>query len=172
MSFFLVKLWIFVCLALFRHNGIVTWIILFTGAKQTVHTCRTAALHAILSFLVSLFASYDPQSHKILQFYCFQILLNKKGGAMAPCPPGFASPVKQDREKGRAMFHTCIKLFSPTPVYVCIYYISGGKWSTIHITEISQEQERVNIYAIMKKMCRPCDHISGFDLPYSHCGSR
>ena len=32
----------------------------------------------ILSFLVSLFTFYDPQSHKILQFYCFQILLGKK----------------------------------------------------------------------------------------------
>ena len=52
---------------------------------RTVHTCRTAALHAILSFLISLFASYDPQSHKILQFYCFQILLSKKVGK--PWPP-------------------------------------------------------------------------------------
>ena len=63
-----------------------------------VHTCRTADLHAILSFLVSLFASYDPQSHKILQFYCFQISLSKKVGApCSPCPPprppGFAAPV-------------------------------------------------------------------------------
>ena len=45
--------------------------------------------------------------------------------------------LKQDREKWRAMFHPCIKLFTPTPVYVCIYYISGAKWSTIHIAEIS-----------------------------------
>ena len=35
--------------------------------------------------------------------------------------------LKQDREKGRAMFHTWIKLFPPTSVYVCIYYLSGHK---------------------------------------------
>ena len=39
----------------------------------------------ILSFLVSLFALYDPQSHKILQFYCLQILLGKK--LWEPWPP-------------------------------------------------------------------------------------
>ena len=68
---------------------------------QTIHTCRTAALHAILSFLVSLFASYDPQSHKILWFFCFQILLSKKvcvvevGVAHDPLSPTrFATPVK------------------------------------------------------------------------------
>ena len=34
--------------------------------------------------------------------------------------------LKQDKEKWRAMFHTCIKLFSPTPVYeLNILY----KWS-------------------------------------------
>ena len=75
---------------------------LFIGATRIVHTCRTAALYPILSFLVSLFASYDPQSHKILQFYCFQILLSKKvcvcvggegEGTMVPWPPGFAAPV-------------------------------------------------------------------------------
>ena len=80
--------------------------------------------------------------------------------------------LKQDREKWLAMFHTCIKLFTPTPVYVCIYYISGGKWSTTHIAEISQEQERHSMYAIMKTMRPPCCHINGFDLPYRHCGSR
>ena len=68
----------FVRLTLFWHNCIATWIILFIGATLTVHTYRTAALHAILSFLVSLFTSYDPQSHKILQFYCFHFLLSKK----------------------------------------------------------------------------------------------
>ena len=35
--------------------------------------------------------------------------------------------LKQDREKGRAMFHTWIKFFPPTSVYVCIYYLSGHK---------------------------------------------
>ena len=60
------------------------------------------------------------------------------------------------------MFHTCIKLFTPTPVYVCIYYISGRKWSTTHIAQISQEQDRHNIYAIMKTMWPPCYHINGF----------
>ena len=30
--------------------------------------------------------------------------------------------LKQDSGKRHAMFYTCIKLFSPTPVYVCIYY--------------------------------------------------
>ena len=69
--------------------------ILFIGATRTVHTCRTAALHAILSFLISLFASYDPQSHKILQFYCFQILLSKKvTGPWLPAPLGFADTVR------------------------------------------------------------------------------
>ena len=41
----------------------------------------------------------------------------------------FTMRLKQDREKGRAMFHTWIKLFPPTSVYVCIYYLSGHKWS-------------------------------------------
>ena len=50
--------------------------------------------------------------------------------------------LKQDREKWRAMFHTCIKLFAPTLAHVCIYYISGRKWSTTHIAQISQEQYR------------------------------
>ena len=70
--------WIFTRLTLFRHNSIVTWIILSIGASRTVHTCRTAASHTILSFLILLFAFYDPQSHKILQFYCVQILLSKE----------------------------------------------------------------------------------------------
>ena len=42
--------WIFTRLTLFRHNSIVTWIILFIGATRTVHTCRTAALDTILIF--------------------------------------------------------------------------------------------------------------------------
>ena len=70
--------------------------------------------------------------------------------------------LKQDREKWRAMFHTCIKLFTPTPVYVCIYYISGRKWSTTHIAQISLEQDRHNIYPIMKTMCPPYYHINDF----------
>ena len=38
------------------------------------------------------------------------------------------------------MFHTFVKLFAPSPVYVFKkYYISGRKWSTTHIAEISQE---------------------------------
>ena len=45
--------------------------------------------------------------------------------------------LKQNREKWRGMFHTCIKLFPPTPAYVCIYYISGHKWSTAHSAQIS-----------------------------------
>ena len=53
--------------------------------------------------------------------------------------------LKQDREKWCVMFHTCIKLFTPTPAYVCIYYISGRKWSTTNIAQISQEQDRHNI---------------------------
>ena len=85
-------------LTLFRQNCIVTWIILFIGATQTVHSCRTAALHTILSFLISLFASYDQQNGKVLQSYCFQILLSKKVGvgmALLPLPPGFAAPVSK-----------------------------------------------------------------------------
>ena len=67
---------------------------LFIAATQTVHTSRTAVLHAILSFLISLFAVYYPQSHKILQCYCFQILLSKKvgGGGMAPLAPWVCRP--------------------------------------------------------------------------------
>ena len=53
--------------------------------------------------------------------------------------------LKQDREKWRVMFHTSIKLFTPAPLYVCIYYVSGSKWSTTHIAQISQEQDRHNI---------------------------
>ena len=84
-----------VWLTLFLHSCIVTWII-FIAATRTVHTCRTAPLHAILNFLISLFASYNPQSHKILQFCCFQVLPSKKvggGSPPGPGPPGFAAPV-------------------------------------------------------------------------------
>ena len=117
----------FVRLTLFRHNCIATWIILFIGATLTVHTYRTAALHAILSFLVSLFTSYDPQSHKILQFYCFRFLLSKKlcvcvcvcvcgcvgggrgaGGGMTPWPPEFAAP----RKLWKMLFISSEKFFS------------------------------------------------------------
>ena len=99
------KVWIFTRLALFQHNCIFTWIISFIGATRTVHTCRTAVLQAVLSFLNSLFASKDPQRYKILQFYYFQTLLGKKvrggwgegggcEGDMAPTGrPGFAAPV-------------------------------------------------------------------------------
>ena len=85
-------------LTLFRHDCIVTWIISFIAAPQTVHTCRTAALHTTLSFLISLFASYDPQSQKILQFCCFQIVLSKKLGGWVrvslfpPSPPPLGLP--------------------------------------------------------------------------------
>ena len=116
----------FVRLTLFRHNCIATWIILFIGATLTVHTYRTAALHAILSFLVSLFTSYDPQSHKILQFYCFHFLLSKKlcvcvcvcvcvcgggmgeEGGMTPWPPEFAAP----RKLWKMLFISSEKFFS------------------------------------------------------------
>ena len=88
-------MWIFFRSTLFPHNCIVAWIILFLGATRTVHTCLTAALQAILSFLVSLFMSYDPQSHKISQLYCFQILPNiKVNGGMAPCPSRVCRPWK------------------------------------------------------------------------------
>ena len=37
-------------------------------------------------FLVSLFTSYDPKSHKISELYCFQILPSiKVNGGIAPC---------------------------------------------------------------------------------------
>ena len=39
--------------------------------------------------------------------------------------------LKEDREKLRVIFRT-FKLFPPTPVYVCLYYISGHKWFTTH----------------------------------------
>ena len=67
--------------------------------------------------------------------------------------------VKQGKEKWRAMFHTCIKFFTPTSVYVCIYYICGRKGSATHINQISQEQDRDNIYAIMKTMWPPYYHM-------------
>ena len=54
------------------------------------------------------------------------------------------------------MFYACIKLFTPTPVYVCIYYISGRKWSTTHIAQISQEQDRHNV---------SCNHESNVTSP-------
>ena len=72
----------------------------------------------------------------------------------------FTRHLKQDR--GRAMFHPCIKLFTPTPVYVCIFYINRRMWSTTHIAQIPQEQDRHNIYAILKTMCPPCYHINSF----------
>ena len=88
-------MWIFFRSTLFRHNCIVAWIIIFLGATRTVHTCLTAALQAILSFLVSLFTSYDPQSHKISQLYCFQILPSiKVNRGMAPCPLRVCHPWK------------------------------------------------------------------------------
>ena len=65
----------------------------FIAATRTVHTCRTEALHAILSFLISLFAFYDPQSQKILLFYYFQILLSKKVGGGRGGMAWFAAPV-------------------------------------------------------------------------------
>ena len=57
---------------------------------------------------------------------------------------GLTTHLKQDREKWRAMFHTCIKLFTSTPLYVCINYVSSRIWSTPHIAQISQEQDRHN----------------------------
>ena len=82
-------------LTLFLHNCIVTWII-FIAATRKVHTCRTAPLHAILNFLISLFAPYNSQSHKILQFCCFQVLPSQKvreGGEHAPLVPPGLPPV-------------------------------------------------------------------------------
>ena len=58
---------------------------------RIVHTCRTAALHAILSFLISLFASYDPQIHKILQFTVFKFHLAKNWWGGPPGAPGFVA---------------------------------------------------------------------------------
>ena len=71
------------------------WIIWYLGATRTVHTCLTAALQAILSFLVSLFTSYDPQSHKISQLYCFQILSSiKVNEGIVPCSLRVCHPWK------------------------------------------------------------------------------
>ena len=62
------------------------------------------------------------------------------------------------------MFHTCIKLFLPTPVYVCIFYISGQVISDndTQSAQISQKQDRSNIYAIMKTMCPPGYYNNNF----------
>ena len=59
--------------------------------------------------------------------------------------------LKQDREK-----------WLLTYVYVCIYYISGGKWSTTHSAQISQKQNRCDIYVIMKTKCTPSYYYNGF----------
>ena len=72
--------------------------------------------------------------------------------------------LKQYREKWRVMFHTCIKLFLPTPAYVCIYYTSSHRWSMTHSAQVSQKQDRCNIYAIMKIMCHPGYHHNGFEV--------
>ena len=61
--------------------------------------------------------------------------------------------LKQDREKWCAMFHTCIKLFTPTPVYVSIYYISGRKWSTTHTLLKSHRSKTGIIYMQSWKQC-------------------
>ena len=104
-------------LTLFLHNCIVTWII-FIAATRTVHTCRTAPLHAILNFLTSLFASYNPQSHKILQFCCFQVLPSKKvGGGSPPGPPGFAAPVSAPFTQG---------------IYVTFYLLTGTYFNDVN----------------------------------------
>ena len=71
--------------------------------------------------------------------------------------------LKQDREKWRAMFHTCIKLFPPTPVdELYILY----KWLLVinntQSSQISQKQHRRNIYVVMKTMCPPGYHYDGF----------
>ena len=54
--------------------------------------------------------------------------------------------LEQDREKWRAMFHTCTKLFPPTPFYECIYYISGHKWSMTHRVLKSHRNKTGRIY--------------------------
>ena len=94
------------------------------------------------------------------------------------------------------MFHTCIKLFPPTPVYACLYYISGQNWSTTHSAQNSQKLARRNINAIIRTMCHPgcyCNSLVAtdalrhmmnnvatgtscvqvHDLPHNHhCGNR
>ena len=128
-------MWFFFRSTFFRHNCIVAWIILFLGATRTVHTCLTAALQAILSFLVSLFTSYDPQSHKISQLYCFQILPSiKVNEGMAPCPfPGFAAPEKYimfQLKKHRGVMFDCTqdwyKVWRRTGL--CFQKLTWGIW--------------------------------------------
>ena len=92
---------------------------LFIATTRTVHTSRTAVLHAILSFLISLFAVYYPQSHKILQFYCFQILLSKKvEGHGTPGPPGFATSAK---EIFLVQFEFNLLPFNPNNLFIFIF---------------------------------------------------
>ena len=57
--------------------------------------------------------------------------------------------------------------FTPTNVYVCIYYISGRKWYTTHIAQISLEKGRHNIYASMKTMWPPYYRINRFAVPHA-----
>ena len=62
--------------------------------------------------------------------------------------------LKQDKKKWRAVFHTCIKLLFPsTPVYECIYYISGRKWSTNHRVLKSHRSKTDVIYMQSWKLC-------------------
>ena len=69
--------------------------------------------------------------------------------------------LKQDRGKWPVMFHTCIKLFRPTPVYVCLYYISGLKWSTTQYSNLTEPRQGI-IYAMMKTIRPPGYHQNGF----------
>ena len=97
--------------------------------------------------------------------------------------------VKEDREKLRVIFRT-FKLFPPTPVYVCLYYISGHKWFTTHRVLKSHRSKTGLIYT------QSWNHRNGFvatharnwaheeqyckrascaqlmhDLSQSHCGN-
>ena len=98
--------------------------------------------------------------------------------------------LRQVREKWCAMFHTCIKLFHPTPVYEYIYYLSGHKWSTTHKV-LKSHRKKTDVICVQS--CPPCYRHNGVgkmawahdeqccnrtsgaqvhDLPQSHCGNR
>ena len=89
--------------------------------------------------------------------------------------------VKQGREKWRAMFHTCIKFFTPTSMYVYITYvvvrdprhtlIKSHRSKTGIIYMQSWKQCDLPIITWWAKLQRYIMRRR-LDLPYSHCGSR
>ena len=101
--------------------------------------------------------------------------------------------LKQDREKWRAMFHTCIKLFTQLSMYVYItlvvvidprYTLLKSHRSKTGIIYM-QAWKQCNLPVITSMASLQLMHLGTWwtelqryimrrkhDLPYSHCGSR